>query len=109
MLPAVNWTRYRVWLAASGLLGGLIAASVLYAEQPQQAEYQVKAAFLYNFAKFVEWPPRAFPTPSAPFSICLMSDPFDGALDKITQGEVLDGHPLVIRRIRSAEDVSSCQ
>ena len=42
-------------------------------------EYDVKAAYLYNFAKFVEWPPEAFPAPDAPFAICVLGqDPSAG-------------------------------
>src|SRR5574341_256745 len=50
------------------------------------AEYQVKAEFLYNFAKYVEWPPDAFSHDDA-FQVCVFGEnPFDPALDQVLQG-----------------------
>ena len=77
--------------------------------QPASVEYQVKAAFLFNFAKFVAWPREAFPRSDSPFTICLAGDPFDGAVDRIVQGEVLDGRPLTVRRVNTGEAIRSCQ
>jgi hypothetical protein len=69
-------------------------------------EYDIKAAYLFNFAKFVEWPTRAFPSPSAPLVIGLLgSDPFGGRLDRITQGEVIHGHQLC----RTVGELKGCQ
>jgi hypothetical protein len=60
----------------------------------------VKAAFLYNFAKFVEWPAQAFPSPDAPLSICVLGpDPFGGALDAAVANERIQGRLLVVRRL----------
>jgi len=72
-------------------------------------EYEVKATFLYNFAKFVDWPAQAVPGSGAAFTICLAGDPFEGALDRIIQGELLDGKPLMARRITASDDVQGCQ
>ena len=62
----------------------IIALGVLFsaAARAQVADqYQVKAAFLYNFAKFVEWPPRSYKNPSAPFVIGVLGkNPFGNAL-----------------------------
>ena len=77
--------------------------------QSPTVEYQVKAAFLYNFAQFVEWPSQAFSSPNDPFTFCLAGDPFQGALDRTIQGETLGGRPLAVRRIGSPEDVRGCQ
>jgi hypothetical protein len=75
----------------------------------QVSEADVKAAFLFNFAKFVDWPPQVFSRPDSPFTICLLSDPFNGTLDKLVRGETLDGHHLVVRRVKSREDFATCQ
>ena len=73
-------------------------------------EYQVKAVFLFNFSHFVEWPPQAFATPTQPFVIGIVgSDPFGARIDEAVHGEVIDQHPLVIRRFRSAADIGDCQ
>jgi hypothetical protein len=66
---------------------------------PQASEFDVKAAFLLNFTKFIEWPPRSVP-PDAPFTICIAGeDPFGQTIDQITEGEKVDGHPVVVRRV----------
>ena len=56
-----------VWCICTIVVAGSVARS-----QPAAAEYQVKAAFLYNFAKFVEWPPQAFPSPDSPLRFVLL-------------------------------------
>jgi hypothetical protein len=77
--------------------------------QTSTAEYDVKAVFLYNFAKFVEWPPQAFPSTAPSFTICLNGDPFRGALARTIEGETLDGKPLTVRRITGPGDERGCQ
>jgi hypothetical protein len=73
-------------------------------------EYQVKAAFLFNFGQFVEWPAQSWSSPSAPFEICVVgSDPFGTTLDELTRGEVLGGHPLRVRRFADAGEASGCR
>ena len=100
----------RKWLGcvATSTIFVLLAGVSTGLSGQQPSEYDVKAAFLYNFAKFVEWPAQAFPNADSPFTICLASDPFGGTLDKIVQGESLEGRPLVVRRI-SPTDVNGCQ
>jgi hypothetical protein len=76
---------------------------------PPAAEYQVKAAYLFNFGQFVEWPQQAYDSPSAPFVIGIVGeDPFGQTLDEVVAGESLGGHPLVVRRFRHPEDISAC-
>jgi len=66
-------------------------------------EYQVKAVFLYNFSHFVEWPPEAFTTPTEPFVIGILgSDPFGARMDEAVHGELINQHPMVIRRFSTA-------
>jgi hypothetical protein len=73
-------------------------------------EYQVKAVFLYNFSHFVEWPPEAFTTPTEPFVIGILgSDPFGARMDEAVHGELINQHPMVIRRFRTAADIGNCQ
>jgi len=95
---------FKVVLAAGYLL--LLVASSIAAQVPS-AEYRVKAAFLYNFSKFVEWPPKAFSGKDAPLVICLAGDPFGGILDEIVQGQRIDGRPVAVRRIRD-EQIQGC-
>lgn len=70
-------------------------------------EYAVKAAFLYNFAHFVEWPSE--PAAPSPFVIGLLGeDPFGAALDKAVEGKTVRGRSLVVRRFAKLEDLAPC-
>jgi hypothetical protein len=74
------------------------------------SEYQVKAAYVYNFAKFVEWPAQDFAGPSAPMQLCVLSDPsFESELDRIVKGKFVAGRPVVIILVQSAEQSRTCQ
>jgi hypothetical protein len=72
-------------------------------------EYQIKAVFLFNFTQFVEWPEAAFPTPDGPFVIGIIGrDPFGTYLQETVQGEKMQGHPLVVKRIQSPDEAVNC-
>jgi hypothetical protein len=74
------------------------------------SEYQVKAVFLYNFSRFVEWPASAFSGPDAPFIVGVFGhDPFGADLDEIVRGETAAGRPLIVRRVETAEEAAACQ
>lgn len=86
-------------------------ASLLPAQaQPGAAtEYQVKAAFLYNFAKFVEWPPEALPD-DRPFIIGILGqDPFDGLIDEAVAGKTVRDRRIVVKRYSKMEDAIESQ
>ena len=77
--------------------------------QSAAAEYQVKAAFLFNFAKFVEWPPNAFADANTPFVIGVLGqDPFGSYLDETVRGEQVNGRQLTVQRYRSVADIQKC-
>jgi hypothetical protein len=81
-----------------GPVSGTAPAAALAPGLP--TEYEVKAAYLYNFAKFVEWPADAFKDGSAPFVIAVVGrDPFGAALDQILAGKSVNGHPVVVLRV----------
>jgi hypothetical protein len=88
----------------------LAAAASAGADARSDLEYQVKAAFLFNFAKFVEWPADAFAGPRDPVAICVVGkDPFGESLDSVVRGETVSGRPLVVRRTRQALEARGCQ
>lgn len=88
------------------LLAGLVAFG---ARCQMPDEYQVKAAFLYNFAKFVEWPPSAFETSHDPVVICLLGQSrFANALEEAVQRKIVGERPFAVREIASAEPASNC-
>jgi len=78
--------------------------------QEQSKEYQLKAAFLFNFAQFVKWPPNSFTSDDAPFCIGILGDdPFGSALEETIRGEAVDNHRLTVVRAQRIEDLKDCQ
>jgi len=77
--------------------------------QSQAAEYSVKAAFLFNFAKFIDWPPENFKASSDPMIYCLAGeDPFGDLLDQALAGKTIGGHPVRLLRPKKPEDADVC-
>lgn len=73
-------------------------------------EYRVKAAFLFNFAKFVEWPPQTFKSPTDSISICVLGvNPFGRSLEEAVSGKSGGGRAFVVRQIADARQISGCQ
>ncbi|MBI4515287.1 MAG: YfiR family protein [Deltaproteobacteria bacterium] len=98
-------------LCLATMLAAVVAGAVppAPAQAPVASEYQVKAAFLYNFAKFVEWPAPASAEPDGKFVIGVLGDdPFGSDLDEVIRGKTVNGQPLELRRFQPAEDVRGC-
>jgi hypothetical protein len=73
-------------------------------------EYQVKAAFIYNFVRFVEWPALTFKTDKDPVRICVLGqNPFGGALKGAIDGKIVLGRSLVVTDISDAGQPPDCQ
>jgi YfiR/HmsC-like len=94
-----------VWLGlALGVAGVFLPAAAQGA-----GEYQVKAAYLYQFLNFVEWPERAFANAGASFEICVMgADPFGSDLDNTVRGKRVRGRPVHVQRIAAQVEGKSC-
>jgi hypothetical protein len=91
-------------LALTVLAPGAVQAAVAAAD-----EYQVKAAFLFNFAKFVEWPESAFTSPGEPISICLLGkNPFGSSLEDAVRGNSIGGRSFVVREVSNAQQANPC-
>jgi hypothetical protein len=87
----------------------LSSAAALSAQTATQREYQIKAAFLFNFGQFVEWQPSAFARPESPFAFCVLGDdPFGATLDAIVDGQTVHGRPTVVRRFDDAAQAAEC-
>ena len=98
--------KLRLLLVAGACL--IVAQALGAADAP--TESQVQAVFLFNFSRFVEWPPQAFAAPSDPFVIGIVgSDPFGARLDEAVHNEQINGHALTVRRFRSISEVDNCQ
>ena len=91
--------RNRVKVA--GFLICLLSAFAAYSQSAEApVEYQVKAAFLLNFTKFVDWPPASFANQDSPITICILGkDPFGPVLDEIVQGETVNARKVAVQRI----------
>jgi YfiR/HmsC-like len=77
------------------------------AQSEPLSEYQVKAAFLFNFAKFIEWP--ADLAESSSLILCVVGeDPFGGDLSRVVEGQSVRGRTIAIRRDRFGDDLRSC-
>jgi hypothetical protein len=93
----------------------MIIASVLgttmvdvSAETKPPPEYLIKAAFLFNFAKFVEWPADAFENNLSPMNLYILgTDPFGPALDPL-KDKTIKGRPIKIKRVNKVDDIESC-
>ncbi len=82
----------------------------LHAQQSKPSEYQVKAAYLYNFGRFVKWPPGLAAGKGDSFPVCVLGrDPFGSILDSTLAGEALEGKPVVIRRVTRPQDATDCR
>ena len=92
-----------LWL----LLAFQLAAVHIRAEKP--SEFEVKAVYLFQFGKFVQWPKDARSSAEV-FTICILGkDPFGDILDRVLAGETLDGKPPAIRRIRGVQAADGCR
>jgi hypothetical protein len=74
------------------------------AQRAEASESSVKAAFLYKFANYIEWPPAAFATPASPMVIGVVgADEIGAELDRIVPGRAVNGHPVSVKRVREGD------
>ncbi|MGE5469560.1 MAG: YfiR family protein [Bacteroidota bacterium] len=86
----------------------LVALSLPAAADETVAEYQLKAAFLYNFAKFVEWPAAAFDDSTSPFSLCILGTEPYLAAKEILSGKSVRGRAIEVRHIETLKKADNC-
>ncbi|MBN1782400.1 YfiR family protein [bacterium] len=90
----------------------LLNTVCLYGKNPapnQPSEYEIKAAFIYNFAKFVEWPAFSKQVEMDSLVIGILGhDPFGYILEKVIGGKTVGGKTLLIRRYSRVDQVSDC-
>lgn len=80
------------------------------AQDSPPSEYQLKAAFLFNFAKFVEWPSKTFAGPTSPIVIGVLGENvFHGDLEQAIRGKVINNHPLQFKEFHSVTEATNCQ
>ena len=80
-----------------------------FAQDSSPSQYQVEAAFLYNFGKFIEWPTNAFADDRAPLVIGVYGgDSFHGDLERIVAHKSINGHPLAVQQFSALSDLKDC-
>ena len=103
------WAR-RPWFTVIALAWGLLSVPALHAQNAKPTDYEVKAAYLYNFGRFVEWPAQVTTTKSGHFTVCVLGqDPFGPRLDSTLAGETIGGKSIVAKRISSPQESDDCQ
>jgi hypothetical protein len=98
----------RFWL---GVVGAVLAGGLSVRAEPDPSlEHRVKAAFLYNFAKFVDWPTNAFTSADAPFAIAVFGDEsLAQVLEQTVKGKSIGNRTIQTRRITDTTRIRPCQ
>ena len=87
----------------------LVAGANNYTQAPVTREYQLKAAFVYNFCQFVDWPASAFQNNQEPFVIGVLgSNPFGNYLEETVKEETVQSHPIVVQYFRNRKELKAC-
>jgi hypothetical protein len=95
----IIWLMFWAWLVGPGTARG---------ETPEFREYAVKVALLYNFAKFVDWPPESFKNEASPFILGIVgTDPFGATLETL-KDKTVKGRRLIIRKLPRLENFDEC-
>lgn len=99
---------------ASLLRAGILLLLGLFGTLPIPAqtlsEEQVKAAYVFSFAKFIEWPAGTFPTPNSSLRFCVLNDrAFQAELDRIVKNKSIAGHSIDVLQVEDGDQSRSCQ
>lgn len=97
-----------VRLALVLAVSGLLVSRSLTAQAATPTEYEVQAAYLSNFGRFIEWP--AGDGDKDPFYVCVLGvDPFGSILDAALKGESINGEPMIPKRIAAPAEAANCR
>ena len=102
------------WARSKFLIGAFVAllfaiGPAVSSAQSQADEYRLKAAFLFHFAQFVDWPADASGNAGTPFVICVVGeDPFHGDLEQLVKGKLIATRPVQVRHIKQLQDGQGC-
>lgn len=92
-----------------GLMLAQPAVAVGHARDQQQLAYSVRATYLVRFAAFVAWPPRAFASPAAPVTICVLGrNPFGRLLADAARGQTAHGRAIQVRTVSTTAQAAAC-
>lgn len=106
----IHSTGWRFGAAILGVLTALGGARSASTQTNPTGEYQVKAAFLFHFAQFVDWPEGTFKDAGSPLTYCTIGeDPFHGALDASLNGKTIEARAVRVQHIKQAQQIQGCQ
>jgi hypothetical protein len=114
ILTSLRTTSQNANLLMRNIMAALVLSAALFfipriAMANEFLEQQVKAAFLYKFSIYVEWPASAFATPASPINLCVSgTDPFGPMLERVIGTEKVNGRSIVVQRLKTIEPVHSC-
>jgi YfiR/HmsC-like len=99
--------RLGILIVALGMtLNWTSTAAAQAVDPPDASEYLIKAGFIYNFAKFVEWPSTAFSQPDSPITIGVLgTDPFGSVLDRLVEDKKIGPRGFVVKRYKWGKDL----
>ena len=83
--------------------------TILRAENASQREYEIKAAYLYNFINYIDWPENAFPAPGGTITIGVVGQNRFGAALEVLNSKQVKGRTLVLKQITDTKDLDQCQ
>lgn len=93
-------------LALSVSLSWAPEANAEASDASDPSEYLIKAGFIFNFAKFVEWPAPAFAQPDSPIVIGILgTDPFGTTIDQIVRDKKIGARGFVVKRLQWGKDI----
>ena len=102
--------RVRHWFMAMVITVLLTTATYLSAQNSKPTDYDVKAAYLYNFGHFVDWPANASSAKNDSFMVCVLGqDPFGPVLDATLANESIAGKRVTAKRISTPQESANCQ
>jgi YfiR/HmsC-like len=96
--------------AVAAIIWALLVSTSAAVPPPKPNEYQVKAAYIYNFGKFVKWPAASAASQSGFFSICVLDgDPFGSVMQSTLAGQSIGGGPVIVKSITKPHDATDCR
>jgi len=108
-MPLLKVTFNRILQAVFIAAIAVVVMSAQSAQPPISREYQIKAVFIFNFTRFVDWPPSAFPNASAPLVIGVLGENrFGSYLSETVADERVGGHPVLIQYYDHPEEIQNC-
>jgi hypothetical protein len=103
-------TKGAVRLLFTAVLAFGFASTAVKAQNAALTEEQIKAGFLFNFTKFVEWPPESFAEANSPIVMGIVGNSVvEKLLTDVAAGKSVNGRAVIVRQIKEVQDVRGCQ